>query len=114
MKIPKTIQVVGTPYQIVIDPSLIERKLAGEIDETADRIKLSPTQSDSDKLCTLIHEVLHSINHKFTCALSEEQIEGIDDGLVQFILQLIPGSEIDWSDIPSISRAEIEIDNTET
>lgn len=109
MKIPKTIQVVGTPYQIWIVPSLVERKLAGEIDGTSDRIKLSPSQSDSDKLCTLAHEVLHSINQKFGCGLSEQQIEGIDDGLVQFIMQLVPGADIDWSDIP-IEKPKATID----
>jgi hypothetical protein len=89
VKLPQAIQIGGTVYQIVIDDTLKGRHLAGELDEAKGQIKISPEQSDHDKLCTLIHEALHAISRKYNMPLTEEQIEGLDDGLLQFILQLI-------------------------
>jgi hypothetical protein len=89
IKLPETIQIGGTVYQIIIDGTLIDRHLAGELDEAKGQIKLSPEQCDHDKLCTLIHEALHAISRKYNIPLSEEQIEGLDDGLTQFVLQMM-------------------------
>ena len=89
IKLPEAIQIGGTVYQIIIDDTLVDRHLAGELDEATGQIKLSPEQCDHDKLCTLIHEALHAISRKYNVPLSEEQIEGLDDGLTQLILQLM-------------------------
>jgi hypothetical protein len=89
IKLPQAIQIGGTVYQVVIDETLVERHLCGELDEQKGQVKISPEQCDHDKLCTLIHEMLHAIARKYNVPLTEEQIEGLDDGLTQFILQLV-------------------------
>lgn len=68
----------------------------GEIDYIKKIIKLDETMTESDRRETILHEVIHGIDHFLEIELEEEQVRKIGRGLAMVLLDnpnLLKGDE---------------------
>lgn len=83
--IPASVDVLGKPYRV----ELIQRDSGdyGECFSDQCRIEVATYQCDTQKKDTLLHEVMHAIDHEMNCRMSEPQIRRIATGLLAVLRQ---------------------------
>ncbi len=82
MVIPETLKIGGHVYKVELVDSEKINGNCGEINRSRNTILIRDDLPESQKLETVIHEVLHAINHNFT----EERIEFLSNALFQVIV----------------------------
>ena len=89
MKIPKRVRFVGRVYDVKHDVACAEEHNAyGMVNFHTGLITLTPRKagvSEMEETDTLMHELLHIINHHYKIELTEDQIHFITLGLLGVI-----------------------------
>jgi hypothetical protein len=81
--IPTSVDIFGKPYAVeVVDRAEGDY---GECFVDACRIEVAGYQCDHQKRDTLLHEVLHGVDHEMHCNMSEAQIRRMATGLLQVL-----------------------------
>ena len=87
-------------YKVVFNPHLqADEEKAGSINYRTQIIELDPAFPQSQREVILWHEVIHGVSNNFRLAMSEECIDNLATGVVQF-LQDNFDIEFDFNDIP--------------
>ena len=81
--IPSSIDILGKPYAIQVTDRT--EGDYGECFNDACRIEVAGYQCDHQKRDTLLHEVLHGVDHEMHCSMSEAQIRRMATGLLQVL-----------------------------
>jgi hypothetical protein len=78
--IPNRVDILGKSYRV----DLIERESGdyGECFSDQCRIEVATYQCEAQKRDTLLHEVLHAVDHEMNCRMSEAQIRRMATGLL--------------------------------
>jgi hypothetical protein len=78
--IPGDVDVLGKPYRV----QLIERDSGdyGECFSDQCRIEVATYQCEAQRRDTLLHEILHAVDHEMNCRMSEPQIRRMATGLL--------------------------------
>ena len=86
--IPTFVDLFGKKYAI----SLVERETGdyGECFVDQCRIEVAAYQCADQRRDTLLHEVLHAIDHEMHCSMSEPQIRRMATGLLAALRQNEP------------------------
>jgi hypothetical protein len=81
--IPTTVDILGKPYAIEI----ADRTEGdyGECFADSCRIEVAGYQCDLQRGDTLLHEVMHGVDHEMHCNMSEPQIRRMATGLLQVL-----------------------------
>lgn len=102
MKVPKTIQVGGHTYTIVLSAHKMSDHEGsdGDVNHITHKIRVWSVLPPSRRMETLMHELFHAA-HKIY-ARKEAATEVLFDALCEGLTQMLPqlGLELDWSDIP--------------
>ena len=78
MKLPvKKLNVLGDRYRVVVR----RMKEFGECDSHAGVIRLRPNQTEDQARDTLLHEVVHALDHVWSLNLTENQTRMLATGL---------------------------------
>ena len=89
MKIPDKVRIGGVDYSIEYVERLISgdgKALLGQIEYDTAVIRLEPNAQDAQGKCrTLLHEIMHGIEHHFKLDLSEEEIDNLANGMYMVI-----------------------------
>lgn len=88
IKIPKTINIGGIIYDIRLvsgksSNDLQEKNYIGRIDYDNCIITIDKNINQQIMVLTLLHEILHVVNHNYKTKLSEDDIDKISSGLYQ-------------------------------
>ena len=98
IKVPRKIKLGIYTYKIKFDPTLqLVNGNIGEHRPNKGEIVLTSYQSDTSKILTLNHEVLHHISSQYQLDLDEREIERLAHGFAEYMQSL--GIELDWSEI---------------
>lgn len=96
--VPQEIQIGSHTYRITFDKALEDTRDYGAVNHRTQEIFINPTRPPSQRAETLVHEILHVINHVFCDKeIEERQLDGLSEGMAQAVLGL--GIEFDWKDI---------------
>ena len=78
------------PYEFQIRTSIIpeEANNRGEVNLESKVIRISPTTSATETPVTLLHELIHSVNHVFGLEDKEEVVKPLANGLAQALQSL--------------------------
>lgn len=99
IKVPKELEFGIYTYGVVYKPNLyLENNRGGEVNHRTLLIEIDPVLSKPDKDVTFFHEAFHIIDRKYNCGLSDENIDRMADGTMDF-LQRNFGIEFNWVDI---------------
>ena len=105
IKVPKTIKAGGHTYTILFSTELNDRNEWGATNHRTQIIEINMTRPVSQVATSLIHEVLHCVNHVYYGSQLEVRgIEQFSEGLYQILEQL--GIELDWCDISTLEAPE--------
>ena len=85
MDCPSRIKVVGKNYAIEILDRVDEDDSLGYSDETNQKVLLKRAQHFEALKDTLLHEVVHAIDHAIGLDLREEQVRGLAGGILQVL-----------------------------
>lgn len=89
MKIPKKVRIGGIDYVVQYEERLISddgKALAGQIDYSEDIIRLEPKVQSTQGMCqTLLHEIMHGIEHHFKMDLTEDEIDNLASGMYMVV-----------------------------
>ena len=97
VKIPREIKIGADSYDIILKPNLKLREgCVGETKYMCHTITVDVGLMQDDKMNTFLHEVLHSIDHAYSCSLDESNIDRMAGGLTEFLRDNL-GIEFDWS-----------------
>jgi hypothetical protein len=83
MTIPQEVDIVGKPYTVAL--MVREAGDYGECFADQCRIEVADYQCQLQRQDTLLHEVLHAVDHEMHCNMSEAQIRRIATGLLQVL-----------------------------
>lgn len=81
-RFPKSVDVLGKPYAIAL---VTKESLEGDYGECKHdecRIDVATFQCDHQKRDTILHEVMHAVDHELHCKLSEPQVRRMATGLL--------------------------------
>ena len=83
--IPKRIDILGKNYAVEV----VKRDNSdyGETFVDQCRIQVAQYQCDAQKRDTLLHEVMHAVDHEMHCGMSEKQIRRMATGLLAVLRQ---------------------------
>ena len=85
MNIPDSVRIGGVDYSIVYKERIISgegKALLGQIDFDNSRILIEPSvQSLQGQHQTLLHEIMHGIEHHFKMDLTEDEIDNLANGV---------------------------------
>lgn len=78
--IPETLNVLGKRYAV----QLVQRESGdyGECFVDKCRIEVADYQCEDQQRDTLLHEVMHAVDHEMHCSMSEPQIRRMATGLL--------------------------------
>lgn len=101
-RIPSSIQVGGHTYEIVTIAAMPDN---ASVTHRLQRILINLESPESRRISGLMHEILHIVSDVY-CAgrLSEDDVDGLGEGLFQVLLQFIPNLKIDWEVRSDIGR----------
>lgn len=89
MKIPDKVRIGGVDYSIRYEERLISddgKALAGQIDYNKGIIRIEPKVQSIQGMCqTLLHEIMHGIEHHFKMDLTEDEIDNLASGMYMII-----------------------------
>jgi hypothetical protein len=89
MKIPDKVRIGGVDYSVEYVERLISGEntaLCGQINYDMAVIKIEPNVQDEQGKCrTLLHEIMHGIEHHFKLSLSEDEIDNLANGMYMVI-----------------------------
>ena len=97
MEIPKRLKIGGHDYEIVFPYVFTERSdILGQCDRLGKYIRINEAQGDEPRaessiMVTLIHEVLHAIDHvsghdMFEGSEGEKRVEALSEGIYQVLV----------------------------
>jgi len=98
VKIPRKIKLGVYTYTIKFDNTM--QLTAGNVGEHRPfrgEIALAPYMSNTAKILTLNHEILHHVSDQYKMHLDEDAIDRLSFGWAEFMQSL--GIEFDWSEI---------------
>lgn len=83
--IPESLDILGKRYAVV----MIERESGdyGECISDQCRIEVATYQCEDQRRDTLLHEILHAVDHEMHCAMSEPQTRRMATGLLAVLRQ---------------------------
>ncbi len=95
-KVPSVLPIASHSYKVLFNPHLLvdERNL-GVVYHRLKEIRIESSLADSDKVTTLIHEYLETINRVYGCGLDDANIDRVAEGMGELFKAL--GIELDWS-----------------
>ena len=73
MKYPDTVHIAGFQFRVTEEPNS-DFRLAGEISHQKQRIRISTDLAPDETRETLLHEVLHGVDHAIGTKLSERKV----------------------------------------
>ncbi len=98
VKIPRRIKLGIYTYKIKFDPTMqLTEGNVGEHRPFKGEIALAPYMSNTARILTLNHEVLHHISEQYKLHLDEDTIDRLACGWAEFMKSL--GIELDWREI---------------
>lgn len=90
MKIPEKLRIGGVDYAVKREERIISeegRALVGQINYDQSLIRIEPAVQDAQGQCrTLLHEVLHGLEHHFKLDLEEDEIDSLANGLYMVVM----------------------------
>ena len=99
VKVPREIKSGPYPYSITLSPDLkLNEGCWGTTHYVRRVVRIDSGLPLIERNQTLLHEVLHVISSTYQCALDEDNVERIANGLSEFLFNNL-GIELDWSGI---------------
>ena len=96
VKVPRKIKLGIYTYKIKTDKTLhLTSGNVGEHRPFKNEIVLAPYMSNTAKVLTFNHEVLHHISNQYQLDLDEKEIDRLAFGWAEFMQAL--GIELDWT-----------------
>ena len=87
MKLPKKINILGFNYTVTYEETeqMMRNSWAGMVSNLTKQIHVAPNMPDESKLDTILHEIIHAIDHitsgENTTTLTERQTQLLSTGL---------------------------------
>ena len=101
--IPNEIKSGPYPYEVKLTPDLkLNEGTWGSTHFVKRVVRVDAGLPLLERNQTLIHELLHVISSTYQCALDEDNIERIANGLSEFLFDNL-GIEFDWSGLGGLS-----------
>lgn len=99
VKVPGEIKIGIYPYTLEAVKDLkLKQGSWGVTNLVTKEIRIDSNLPQIELNQTLIHEVLHIISANYQCALDEDNVERIANGLSEFLFDNL-GIEFDWSGV---------------
>ena len=101
VKVPRRIEVIIHPYDILLLPYLKDDDgFRGDCNTRRQQIRVDPGLPPSQRMYVLCHEIGEAIKDAYTCGVTHEDLSLITMGFAEFLTKL--GIEFDWSDVEDI------------
>ena len=84
---PESVRVLGKTFTVTLEPArALNRLEVGLCDEHTQTITVLEGLHPEDERETLLHEVLHAVDHAMHCELSEHQVSALSRGLLAVLI----------------------------
>lgn len=84
-KCPQRVKIVGKNYSVVVVDKVDEEDSLGDSDEPSQQITIRRCQHFEAAKDTVLHEIVHAIDHAMGMDLAEQQVVGIAAGVLQVL-----------------------------
>lgn len=95
--VPQSVDIGAHPHSIILSKQLEDGNYYGKTFHVQQILKINPSASETQKVGTLIHELLHCVSEIYTADLDEKQTRAVAEGLTQIVCEW--GLELDWGQI---------------
>jgi hypothetical protein len=80
-----TLRILGHPVKVHLVEVPLQESALGQADAENGEIRIRADLEKSVEQATLLHEVIHVLDHHLDLGLTEEQVAGIGQGLFQVL-----------------------------
>jgi len=84
MRYPKSLKVRNKNYKLEFTKDITDAGI-WTVGANGSKIQISEFQSEKEKFKTVIHEVLHAIEHEYKIKISHKLIHALENPLARFI-----------------------------